>query len=282
MRLFLSPSHCNMLGNNKDAAISMYRTRLNFLLLFILVLPTTLRSEVPPGGEDDILRPVPYTLHIGPYLGGGWVLSQGEFQTLCDCSYGQGGGLGFQLGFFADYPLSKDLSVLVTLGYRLMQPSFDKEESRIEFIETSPGNGDFMEIDFGLETTVRVSSIELGVFGKWNLPLRGLYLAAGPEIGYVIEDNIKETETIVTPGIGYETHGGRDQVTMDDALDRYYDDAVLRLALAGRLGYIIPVTDRLAIVPELSLMMSLTPVVSDFNDWRLNAFDARVYLRFAI
>lgn len=260
----------------------MCRNRLNILLLLLLVLPLSLRAEPLPGGEDDILRPVPYTLHIGPYLGGGWAFSQGHFQTLCNCTYGTGDGVGFNLGFFADYPLSKAFSILITAGYQFMQPSFDKEESRIEFIETSPGNGDFMQIDFGLETAVRVSTVELGVLAKWDMPIRGLYIAAGPELGYVIEDNIQETESILTPGIGYETHGGTEQVTMDDPLDSYYDAVVLRLALAGRIGYVLPVTDRLAIVPELSLMMSLSPVVSEYENWHLNAVQARIYLRFAI
>lgn len=252
-----------------------------FLLCFF-ALPVIVMAGNPPGGEDDILRPVPWRFHAGPFAGAGWISSQGTFETLCDCEYGTGGGLGMAFGAFVDYPIASDFSVFSTLGYRLFNPKYDKSQQRLEFVPNASG-GDFMWVDFDLQTVLTLSMVELGVAVKWDLPVDGLYIAVGPELGIIIADNIEETERIRTPGLTYDTNGRTDQVFMDDALDAYYSDAAsFRLGLAARLGYIVSIHERLAIAPELSMSMPLTPVTSTHADWKLSAWQLNVYLRFAI
>lgn len=256
--------------------------RKSILILCFIALPVTLLAERPPGGEDDILRPVPWSMHVGPYAGAAWISSMGSFKTLCDCEYGTGSGLGLQLGGFADYPLSKDLSLFATLGYRRFSTTYKKSQKRLEYVPLS-GGGDFTWVDFDLETVLSLSMIELGVAAKWDLPVNGLYLAAGPELGLIISDRIEETETIKTAGIVYDSNGRTEQVFMDDNLDRYYSGAAaIRLGLAARLGYIVPIHERLAVAPELMMSMPLTPVVSDYSSWKLAAWQFNLYLRFAI
>jgi hypothetical protein len=255
--------------------------RLN-ILLSLFLLPTLLTAGRPPGGEDDILRPVPFTLHVGPYIGGAWIASNGTFETLCQCEYSGGNGLGFQLGVFADYPLTREVSLMATLGLRSMHPAFDKKQTRIEFIQFPPEDGDFTNVDFELETVLQMTLIELGVYGRWQLPVRGLYFAAGGEFGVVIDDNIREMERILTPGVVYDLGGGNEQESMDGPLSRYYDDTGYRLAAAVKLGYVIPLTETISIAPEAGLSFPLTPIVSNFQDWRQSAFQAIVFLRFAI
>ncbi|MBR9974444.1 MAG: hypothetical protein KFF77_02595 [Bacteroidetes bacterium] len=256
------------------------RTESIFLLLFLL--PALTWAGNPPGGEEDILRPVPWRFHAGPFAGAAWVVSQGTFQTLCNCEYGSGDGLGLQAGAFIDYPLAGDLSIFGTFGYRLLTTSYDKTEQRLEFVPNMSG-GQFVWVDFDLETRLMLSMVELGAAVKWDLPLDGLYLAVGPEFGWIFTDNIEETERIQTAGFTYDESGRTEQNFMDDALDRYYDGAAsFRLALAARLGYIYPLHERLAIAPELLMSMPLTPVASEYSSWRLGAWQFNVYLRFAI
>ncbi|MFZ1730644.1 MAG: hypothetical protein WBQ23_01200 [Bacteroidota bacterium] len=252
-----------------------------FLLCFI-VLSAAATAGNPPGGEDDILRPVPWSMQVGPFGGAGWVISQGSFNTLCDCEYGSGSGLGLQLGAFADYPLSGNVSILTTVGFRTMSPSYEKSEKRLEYVALS-GGGDFMWVDYNRNTTLSLSMIELGVAAKWELPLKGLYVAVGPEFGWIVSDNIEETETIVTPGLTYDTSGSTKQVFMDNSLDTYYSDPVaFRLGIAGRIGYILPIHEKLAIAPELLLSVPLTPVTWTYKSWRLTAWQFNIYLRFTI
>jgi hypothetical protein len=256
--------------------------RKNIIFLCFLAFPVLLFAEVPAGGEDDILRPVPWSMHVGPFAGIAWVQSQGSFQTLCQCEYESGGGIGLQLGGFVDYPLNRDLSLFATLGYRILSPSYEKSQKRLEYVPAT-GGGDFMWVDFDLETALTLPMIELGVAAKWELPVPGLYLAAGPEFGWIIADNIEETERISTPGLTYDTNGRTEQTFMDADLDTYYPDAKsFRLGLAARLGYIVPIHERLAIAPELSMSLPLTPVTSSFSSWRLSVWQCNVYLRFAI
>lgn len=250
------------------------------LILFFSAAP--LHAVSPVGGEDDILRPVPFRLHVGPYAGGAWIAGAGTFETLCDCEYSGGNGLGIDLGMFADYPLSRSFSVMATLGLRTMSSVYEKSQMRIEYIEIAPGQGDFTEVDFDLESTLHLTLVHMAVLARWDLQLGGLYVAAGPEIGVVVSDNIEEVERINTPGISYDTNGGTEQLVMDDDLSRYYDDTGYQFALSVRLGYVLPLDESLSLAPELSFSLGQTPIASEYQSWKLNAFRAQLYLRFAI
>jgi hypothetical protein len=252
------------------------------ILLALCVLSIPLKAGIPPGGEDDILRPVPFRIQIGPYIGGAYVAGSGTFETLCDCEYSGGNGLGLDIGVFADYPLAKNFSVMATLGLRTLRPVYEKSQTRIEYIEMTPGSGDFTDVNFDLETSVQLTALEFAVLARWEMPLEGLYVAAGPEIGFMIDDNIEEVERITTPGIAYDSNGGTEQVVMDDALSRYYDDSGYQLSLSARLGYIVALSERLSIAPELSFSLGQTPIASQFQSWKLNGYRALVYLRFAL
>ncbi len=256
--------------------------RKSILLLGFILIPALVFAGNPPGGEDDILRPVPWSMQVGPFAGAAWVVSQGSFKTLCDCEYGNGSGLGLQIGAFADYPLSGDISVFATLGYRSLSASYEKNQQRLEYVAAS-GSGDFMWVDYNLETSLSLSMVELGVAAKWELPLKGLYVAAGPEFGWIFTDNIEEIESIVTPGLTYDNNGRTEQAFMDDKLDAYYTDAVaFRVGLAARLGYIISIHEKLAIAPEVMMSMPLTPVATSYSNWKLSAWQCNLYLRFSI
>jgi hypothetical protein len=249
-------------------------------VFFFAALP--LAADSPPGGGDDILRPVPFRLHVGPYAGGAWIAGSGTFETLCDCEYNGGNGIGFDLGVFADYPLTREFSLMATLGVRTLSSTYEKSQTRIEYIEIPPDGGNFTDVNFDLESTLQLTLVQFAILARWDLPLQGLYLAAGPEFGYAVSDNIEEVERITTPGIGYDTNGGTEQVLMQDALSRYYDDTGYQLALSVRLGYILPIHERLSIAPELSFSLGQTPIASEYQSWKLNAYRAQVYLRFAI
>jgi hypothetical protein len=256
--------------------------RKSVFLLCIIVFPAVVFAGNPPGGEDDILRPVPWSMHVGPFAGAAWVVSEGTFKTLCDCEYASGNGFGLQVGGFADYPLTGEISVFATLGYRIFSPVYEKSQQRLEYVAV-PGGGDFMWVDYSLKTTLSLSMIEFGVAAKWELPLKGLYVAVGPEFGWIILDNIEETESITTPGLTYDTNGRTDQTFMNDNLDVYYSDAAaFRVGLAARIGYILPIHEKLAIAPELMMSMPLTPVTPTYTNWKLAAWQCNVYLRFTI
>ncbi|MDT8324431.1 MAG: outer membrane beta-barrel protein [Bacteroidota bacterium] len=258
------------------------RTFRLFLIITLFLPAQLLAADSPRGGGDDILRPVPFRLHVGPYAGGAWIAGAGNFETVCDCEYSGGNGLGFDVGMFADYPLSSDFSLMATFGLRSVSPVYEKSQTRIEYIEIPPDQGAFTEIGFDLETSLQLTLVHIALLARWDLQVAGLYIAAGPELGIAVSDNIEEVERITTPGIGYDTYGGSEQVVMDGDLSRYYDDTGYQLALSLRLGYIFALHERLALAPELSFSLGQTPIASEYQSWKLNAYRAQVYLRFAI
>jgi hypothetical protein len=256
----------------------MLMTRLYvFFVLAALFLP--LAGSVQAQREDDILRPVPFRFHVGPFIGMGYNASYGEFETQCQCRYTSGYGFGPLLGGFIDYPLTRDLSLYVTGGTQSLDASYDKNERRYEYVEQL---GAFREVDFLLETDLTLYTFGLGTFIKWDTPLPGLYLAAGPEVAFVMYSSIQETETITTPGFVYVPSGERQSVFLDGSLSDYYDTRSLRVTVAGKVGYIIPLMDRLAIAPEFTVAFPLTPVVSEYSSWRILPYQFTVAARFGI
>ncbi len=249
------------------------------VVLLTVVLCIALIEPVHAQREDDILRPVPFRFHVGPLLGLGYNASYGEFQTQCQCLYTSGYGFGPVLGGFIDYPVSRDLSVYIVAGTQSLDASYEKTDSRFEYVEQL---GAFRSIDFKLETDLTLYTFGVGTYLKWETPVPGLYLAAGPEFSFVAYSNISETESIVTPGFSYIPSGARESQFLDGSLGDYYDAPSFRLSLAGKIGYIIPLLDRLSLAPEFTIAFPLTPVVSDYSSWRILPYQLTVAARFGI
>jgi hypothetical protein len=248
----------------------------------VLVLSTVLlavASTAQAQREDDILRPVPFRFHVGPMLGIGYNASYGDFQTLCECEYSAGYGFGPIIGGFIDYPVSRDLSVYVVGGTQSLNASYDKAQQRYEYVEQL---GQFRSIDFQLDTDLTLYTFGVGAFLKWDTPVPGLYLAAGPEFAFVLYSNIEETESIVTPGYTYIPSGERESVFMDGSLGDFYDANNFRMALAGKIGYIIPVMDRIALAPEFTIAFPLTAVAADYGTWKILPYQLTIAARFGI
>jgi len=229
--------------------------------------------------EDDILRPVPFRFHVGPLAGFGYNASYGEFETVCDCRYSSGSGFGPMIGGFVDYPLTRDVSAYIVVTGQSLNASYDKGERRLEYVDQL---GAMVFLDFKLETAVTLFYVGVGTLVKWETPVRGLYLAVGPELSFVAYDYINETERLETPGFVYVNSDSRETVFVDGGLNAYYDMTSWRLAVAGRLGYEIPLHQRLALAPELSVALPMTPVVADYNSWRIMPWRLNCVLRFAL
>ncbi|MCZ7555200.1 MAG: hypothetical protein M5R41_02190 [Bacteroidia bacterium] len=252
--------------------------RRSVVLVFSVVL-LACASTASAQREDDILRPVPFRFHVGPLIGLGYNASYGEFQTLCQCEYSAGYGFGPIIGGFIDYPVSRDLSVYVVGGTQSLNASYDKAQQRYEYVEQM---GQFRAIDFELETDLTLYTFGVGTYVKWDTPVSGLYLAAGPEFGFVLYSNIEETERIVSPGYTYIPSGERESVFMDGGLSEYYDANTFRMAVAGKIGYIIPILDRLAIAPEFTVAVPFTSVTAEYGTWKILPYQFTIAARFGI
>ena len=249
------------------------------VVLLTVALCLALFEPMRAQREDDILRPVPFRFHVGPLIGMGYNASYGEFKTQCDCLYSGGYGFGPVIGGFVDYPVSRDMSVYVIVSSQSLNASYDKAQQRIEYVEQL---GAFRPVDFELETDLTLYTLGVGTFLKWETPVPGLYLAGGPELSFVAYSNIEETERIVTPGFTYATSGARESTFLDGALGDYYDAPSFRLAIAGKIGYIIPLLDRLSLAPELTIAFPLTSVASEYSTWRILPYQLTVAARFGI
>ncbi len=251
-------------------------------LRFLLFTPVLFMFVLAPARaqrEDDVLRPVPFRFHLGPMLGFGYNSSHGSFKTLCDCEYDGGYGVGPVLGGFIDYPLTRSLSAYVLVQGQSLNADYDRTERRFEYVQQL---GDFAAVDFEQEVALTLFTAGIGAFVKWETPVPNLYLAVGPDFSLVVVDGIEETERIITPGFAYTNSGGGETVFVDGALDDYYDGTAWRLAIAGKIGYIIPIAERLQLAAEITAALPMTPVVAEHNSWRIMPYQFSVLARFAL
>jgi hypothetical protein len=231
------------------------------------------------GIEDDVLRPVPRLLRVGPAAGGQYLLSSGKFSTLCSCEYLEGHGSGAFGGIAADYSLSRNFAITGEVSLSSFRAEYPVTENRTEYLRDQ---GSYMQLDFERMATVEAAFVTLNAFLKWKSPLEGLFLVAGPSVGYLLDGRFEERERMLAPDLVYYDTGTREKTYIEGPFDTIFEAPRIRVSLAGGLGYSLPVSTRISLNPQVTASYPLTRMSGKYKSWNLIAIQAGITLLVAV
>ena len=242
------------------------------LLLASIAQPAALRAEGP---EEDVLRPLLVRFFVGPVAGIGYNLHLGDFQTQCKCTYSGGSGVGPNGGLFAEIPIARSWRVYGGMTYSDLRADFTRQETRLEY----GSSGEFVNIQFEQTANVTLSYIGIQAMAKWMTGLGTLFVAAGPELSFLVGNHIKETERILTPGWVYKQNMQNQNIFLDGDVPSYRSN---RLALHAAVGYDFFLSPQFVLSPELGFQMPLTTVTSSDNDWSAASLHLSLFVKFGL
>ncbi len=251
---------------------------LSLLILFCGVLHSVIAAGGPgetPKPEENVLRPNPLHLLIGPALGGGLNLHFGDFITQCDCSYSNGSGLGYVGGLFVEYPTGGEWSFRGELMWQEFGADFSQTKSRVEYAS----NGEFVTLDFDQKAEVRLQYLQLNLLAKWSTGFDRLYFTGGFGFGSLVSNQLVETESIATPGWVYVTNGTDLQKYLDGPVgsERGY-----RAGIILGIGYDFWLTPDFRLSPEMAWNFPVTTIRTTDSDWRASSLTLNVLLGFGL
>lgn len=225
--------------------------------------------------EENVLRPMLVNMYFGPMIGIGYNLHLGDFITTCNCEYSGGTGFGPTAGLFAEYPLTKDWSIYGGVFYQDLRAEFTKNETRLEYAQ----DGSFVNVNFERNAGVTISYIDFQANAKWRTGFYSLYVSAGPSIGFLQSNHIKETEKILTPGFVFSSNRTNQTTFLDGDLP---EKSFLRAAVHFAAGYDFMISPRFIVMPELGFQLPITTVTSNDNNWRASVLIISVFVKIGL
>ncbi len=249
------------------------------LIIFYTIFSTICLAQQRP--DDDVLRPVPVRLWIGPYLGGGFNFSMGHPVTQCKCEYGSGDGGGGLFGLVFDYPVTPDFSIAAAFGFQSLNTSYSKFAQRLYTF--GPDSALVYEfVNFREQADVSLNVLTLSIMGKWYMGRKRFYLFGGPQFGMDTYTRLNETETFQSSGYAYHGTLSTQQVIFDDDLKKIYGSLFIRFALLAGTGYDFALSKRCVLSPELAFSIPILPVTNSVSSWRIASCYFLLALKFAV
>lgn len=267
------------------------------LLALCACLSVVTASAFSQGANPLEPEKAPPRIYVGPIGGFNQNYHTGGFRSFAisegDCpTFGTGDATGYYVGVSAEYLLGdvKDArtSIIARLAYDVRPAQFseqgDNQPSRLVLPDSSE------EIIFS--TTEHVAEIKFAMLNldllfKYMVGNTRLGITAGPSIGYALTGTINQKLNLVEPNnvqfirdpdteYTYENFD-RTIVIRDGDIPSFNR---LRLGIKAGLQYEINVR-RMIVVPAVWYDFGITKLTSEEN-WRVNAFQAGVDVRFAL
>jgi hypothetical protein len=248
------------------------------LFLFPLFI---VHAEPPDRPEDRILRPGrAMKILFGPFAGIDYNIHRGRFvttqnQLLC-CEFEEGDGIGLAAGLKAFIPLSDAFYLSPRILYENRGGDFT---ATLQHYPIRGLNNTIEYVELENKLAVSLHTLTLDALVALKVTSFGLYVAAGPSVGFTLSNNFRKTETIVSPpGVYYVTNGERSQEVFNGSYDIV---STAGFALRGGVGLLYPVSNSITVNPEVLFGYSLTKVSSE-HDWKAHCLQATIGVLFAL
>lgn len=216
-------------------------------------------------------------LSFGMRAGVNVALAMGKFHTTCNCIYEEGRGVGPFAGLTAEYVLDSEWSIVLTVAWSALNPTYTVETIQKEFVQS----GEAIDVTTERKADVKLTYASLVVAGKWSTGVGGLFVTAGPAFGILLNDYIEEVERIKTPGYIFLNTNTNEKRIQDGSLDALFTKSTMRFAVHAGVGYdfkLEPVT----LSPMIAYEFPFTSIVEEQSRWKIASlqgwFEAKIAL----
>lgn len=228
-------------------------------------------TPVRPSAQQPLpTPPVQSRLSFGLFGGMELPMSMGEFSLTCDlCAFSSVSGMGAGGGLFAEYALNERWSLAARLGYASSAPTYTLANSGDRFLL----NGEKTTVDFERKAAFEFSAATAFVAARWQTGLGGLSLVAGPQLTFVLSNNVRETERILTAGRLYQENGTNQYLYYEGEVGESIAFQKMQIGLRGGISYDIPFGDKLVLAPEVTYLYSIIGPSPDYKAWKLGSLN---------
>ncbi len=231
-----------------------------------------------PPLPPDVLGPAPRVWWFGPLIGVNLVEHSGDYTTgFCDCTFSDGSGTGFTIGAELGHMFNPQWGFAVKLFYDDMQAQYSNQ---VIEMATVKNESEKVQANFERNLDMRLSYFVLNPMLHFY-PFGGLYLMAGPGIGFASTSTIEYTKTILDDQFIYDRNLKETAVIDRDSGD-IPDVNSLRLDIRAGIGYALRLGRNITFAPEVTYNFPLTTISSSNDDWKASAINITGVLRIAI
>jgi hypothetical protein len=192
-----------------------------------------------------------------------------------DCTpFTEGSGVDFAAGIRVLYPLTEGLYLRTAASWKQVNGDFSTERKHYPILGQSNAV-EYVDLQDELETSLSIVQIDLGV--AYSLFESGVYLSCSPVLILPLSATWKQTETITVPHNVYYVNGSSSKVLLDGDIPNIKSFVGLRLG--G--GALLPLGETLVFSPELTYMLPLGDLQSDFA-WSMSGIDLSLGVMFRL
>lgn len=228
------------------------------------------------------------TLYLNGYLGGyaglGINLHTAAFGALpgvpsCCPEYKDATSLGFAIGVSYELPLAEKLSLQTRLGYATLYGELSTDET----IGNEPVLDDGQvptetRKDVIVQHTLEASAPMIVLEPSVGYEIfRHFVASAGARVGYMFSSSFAQQERLFTPE-GYTFLNG--SAVRNEQSGPIPDANAIQAHVVVGLGYTLPLSQRMSLVPEVRYYIPLTNVSS--VDWEVQTFQIGVNVRYGL
>jgi hypothetical protein len=234
-------------------------------------------SPLPP----DVLGPAPRIWWFGPLVGVNLTEHGGDISTgFCDCTFRDGSGTGFRIGAELGHMFNPQWGFAVKLFYDDMQAQYSNQIlEKAPVWDPDPDKIEDVISNYERKLDVRLSYFVLNPMLHFY-PVGGLYLMAGPGIGFSSTSTMEYTKTNLD---GYIfKRNGEETAVIDRDSGEIQNVNSLRLDLRAGIGYALRLGRNISFAPEVTYNFPFTTISSSDDDWEASAINITAVLRIAI
>lgn len=168
-----------------------------------------------------------------------------------------GTGFGMMIGGYADMNFTENIGLIAGLAF------YDNRSGSYSQTGTEQG------VSYTEDLSASLAYFQIESLFKLGVKRSSFYFVMGPVLGFNISSEGEQTIKITTPGYTFQD-GSTSQKSKATI-----KDTQIRFELKAGAGYDIPVSNGIAIAPQLTFGYGLTNVVSDVK-WSILTIQAQV------
>lgn len=191
----------------------------------------------------------------------------GTFLSDCGCAFSSGSGNGILVSGIGEMFLTPKWELMGKVSYRYKSLTSNNSNDTDEMV-LDPTTNMIIEqpVPLNENATAKISYLTIVPMIRYNV-YQGLFLAAGPSIGFAMSSDLSAQESFAQGGYTFKD-GGTTRSIQSGPVPNINS---FNVAFDGEIGYTFPLSETLFFVPSFSFDLPLTSVESG-TDWKIMTY----------